>query len=535
LLSIEPSRPVDISVRNEVVAARTGFMPGMIAFVGVTLIGALSLFLCTLHLTGGHFSFSLDDPYIHLALAERIRAGHYGLNLGEASSPSSSILYPFLLAAFIGFGQWAALAVNVLATATSMALFVAIGAEAGIDFGRIAAWRLVAFAIALLLGLNLLGVAFTGLEHALHVADTLTCLLGILRLLRTGRMPLWLPLVLVLNPLIRFEGLSIWGTGIIILWLEQKRVAAIVTLVVGVALVGGFSAYLHHLGLPLLPSSILVKSRDMRSAGVAVAVIALINTCFYNLIQYGAPQLLIAFVLIVRAARDHFTRRLALFAGLPIVAHFFAGAFGWFSRYEIYILALALGALAVLYGDLLVRWLTGGWRGFAAGLAVWLGVQAAYAKTTFLTPYSSEAIYLEQYQMHRFAQDFWRAPVAVNDLGWVSYGNSDYVLDLFGLGSEAARLGRLHAGRDPSWMERLVQQHHVDVAMIFPEWFRVLPPGWTPVATLSPNVANGVFEAVLPTTPVTIYATSPQAVANVKASLARFAPTLPPGTILTLN
>mgnify|MGYP001017862235 CR=1 FL=1 len=47
----------------------------------------------------GFFFYTLDDPYIHLALAENILRGHYGINLDEPSSPSSSIVYPFLVAA----------------------------------------------------------------------------------------------------------------------------------------------------------------------------------------------------------------------------------------------------------------------------------------------------------------------------------------------------------------------------------------------------------------------------------------------------
>jgi len=38
--------------------------------------------------------YSLDDPYIHLALAENMARGHFGVNLGEASNPSSSIIWP---------------------------------------------------------------------------------------------------------------------------------------------------------------------------------------------------------------------------------------------------------------------------------------------------------------------------------------------------------------------------------------------------------------------------------------------------------
>jgi hypothetical protein len=35
--------------------------------------------------TGGHFIYPLDDPYIHLALAENLAHGHYGINATEFS------------------------------------------------------------------------------------------------------------------------------------------------------------------------------------------------------------------------------------------------------------------------------------------------------------------------------------------------------------------------------------------------------------------------------------------------------------------
>ena len=45
-----------------------------------------------LTLNHGVFLYVLDDTYIHLGLAARLYGAHYGINAGEASSPSSSIL-----------------------------------------------------------------------------------------------------------------------------------------------------------------------------------------------------------------------------------------------------------------------------------------------------------------------------------------------------------------------------------------------------------------------------------------------------------
>src|SRR3954447_15747321 len=75
-------------------------LAGLCAAVYLTLVAALLLSIA--HRTGGHFVYALDDPYIHLALAENLAHGHYGLNATEFASPSSSILWPFLLVPLTG-------------------------------------------------------------------------------------------------------------------------------------------------------------------------------------------------------------------------------------------------------------------------------------------------------------------------------------------------------------------------------------------------------------------------------------------------
>ena len=66
------------------------------------LIGIAILLFFVLRFAGGQLMYTLDDPYIHLSLAENLLRGHYGVNLDEVASPSSSILYPFLLACALG-------------------------------------------------------------------------------------------------------------------------------------------------------------------------------------------------------------------------------------------------------------------------------------------------------------------------------------------------------------------------------------------------------------------------------------------------
>src|SRR5687767_4911056 len=72
--------------------------------------------ICVATLNNGHITYALDDAYIHLALAERIAAGHYGINANEFSAPASSVIWPFLLVPFSPFrvAEYVPLALNVL-------------------------------------------------------------------------------------------------------------------------------------------------------------------------------------------------------------------------------------------------------------------------------------------------------------------------------------------------------------------------------------------------------------------------------------
>ena len=61
-------------------------------------------------------------------------------------------------------------------------------------------------------------------------------------------------------------------------------------------------------------------------------------------------------------------------------------------------------------------------------------IGSRYVKNTLHVPLAASNVYEQQLQMHRFIDGYYRAPVAVNDLGLASYHNPWPVLDLGGLG-----------------------------------------------------------------------------------------------------
>jgi hypothetical protein len=137
---------------------------GVIVYVTLLAI----VFLAVLHRTQGHYTAPQDDPYIHLALAEHIAHGHYGINTADFSSPSSSMVWPLLLSllAPTTLGIYAALFYSVMAALWAIFLLALILDEWPEAVFATRTRQIVAM-IAFVLLANLVGLTLLGMEHTL--------------------------------------------------------------------------------------------------------------------------------------------------------------------------------------------------------------------------------------------------------------------------------------------------------------------------------------------------------------------------------
>jgi hypothetical protein len=473
--------------------------------LGVGVATALALIIaamaaCIIALCQGHLIYSLDDPYISLALSDHIAHGHYGINAAEPSSPSSSILYPFLLAAFAWapWQDWVPLIVNGAAACASGVLLAREFCRGGIAQNG----HLVGAAILIgvvCLAANFVGLVFTGLEHSLHVATSLFVVFGVARALKTAEVPRGLAVAIFLLPLLRFEGLALAGLVLLALAAAGHRRTAIVTALFTGLAVGLYMLAMTRLGLPPLPSSVLVKSDLARQTTQGAAGLAAVWQGVWANLAKGVgdveayPVFLLLALTLVHPALRAFRllsrdpewpnlKNELLFTGVvagALAAHILFGAWGWFARYEIYAVAIGVAGSLVLWRRELGAWLARGTVAVAVSILALIFVGQRYLTVELVTPVASLTMYEMNYQMHRFVVDFYRRPVGVNDIGWVSYRNPNYVLDLWGLGSETARLRRNAADRDPSWLKDLVAAHQIGVVMIYDEWFPgQIPANW---------------------------------------------------------
>lgn len=542
---IPTATPCDIAAVHAASMVQRSGVATAAALAGIVVILLLEI-VGVLASTGGHIVYAIEAPYTDLALAQQIAHGHYGLVPGESAAPASSILFPFLLAAFVplGLGTLSPLIINTVSTLAAGIFALLLAGECGLPLRLISPARLFAIAAVVTLALNLSGLVFTGLEHSLHVALTVAYLLGLVRFVRRGHCDWWWFVCILVQPLIRFEAAGMLLADVLIFLAFRRYFYALLTVLIGVALVGGYSAFLTALGLPLLPTSVLARSdwsneAVVSHAGVVTVVVAILRNFHDNLNSFGAAQVLGGMALAVlwldRLPRLWAQRRIdksdqarlmtIFFISFVSLAQLAGGKLGWIPpRYEAYVLALNLCGLVIVYREKVIAWCgRASWLRVGLFAAALLLIFAGYATQTLIAPRLSQKEYLGPFQLHRFVTEFYRGPVAVDQLGYVNYDNPYYVLDLSGLASETARKARA-AQRSVEWMDTLLAERGVTLAILNSGEEPAVPAGWTAVAELRTSGDGGNH-------PI-FYARRPSDVAAIAPSLAAFAAALPRGVRL---
>jgi hypothetical protein len=498
--------------------------------IAIYLLMSLGMFCLIWRATGHHFNYSLDDPLIHLSVAQGIAGGTYGINPGETSSPSSSVLWPFLLAPFVhrSFSLWVPFAVNTILSIAACFLLSGYVRRWYFDRNpRVSLLFQLALAVLLVIAANLVGLTYIGMEHVLQVLLVIGCCWGIMEAYNGNPVPRSVLVMAALAPAVRYEDLA-FTLAVALVCLAQRRPRA-AALTFGLSLVPllGMSWFLHAHGLGFLPNSVLLKGGGdytgpnpllfhLRSFGL--------NLYLYFRNPGRTPitlMVILVGILAWQKRHDALRFRILLAVLLACGLMMLIGPYGWFYRYDV---CLRVFAFLVLLGALAEM------KRFTPLAALAL---AAVAAVTYLnplrdTPEFAREIFVQQRQMARFAGDYYRGNVAVNDIGWVSYtaNHRYYVLDLFGLASPEA----MKAKKTTEWMDDITRRHQIGLVMIYKDWFPPAPPSWREIGELKLTQGRRLFVAG---TTVTFYATPEADLPHLQAQLADFARTLPAGASMT--
>ena len=509
--------------------------------INIALLLSIILILLAsiLTLNDGLLVYVLDDTYIHLALAENIKQGHYGVNLNEVSSPSSSILWPFILAPFSSY-VYSPFVINVGAAIINVILFIKIlDVSTDITNNRIRNIIFSIFTAMFIVATNVISLVFVGMEHSMQVMFVLMIIYGLIIEIEKGEVKWWLLVAIIMAPLIRYDTTAVSLAAIMYLLIRGYFKPVALTVVPLILLVGGFAIFLRSLGLDLIPDSIIMKGvvgaisiAHEESTSIQTIINTLIENLIYSLDYRQSVIMSIGLLMLVYyvfSVNEVKRKQLAVVAIVATLVHFVAGGWGWYHRYEIYILTFEFVIILYLFWPFIAKYLFASNRINYNLIIVFFGViaisSASYLYSTVNIPLASNNIYENHYQLHRFVVDYYKKPVAVNDLGYVSYKNDNYILDVLGLGSHAVVEHRRNADNPEEWIKNLLEKDNVELIMSFPFWLDEFSGKWIKVGEL--HLGKKAF--IVPSSRVDFYAINQKAYEEIVEQLTRFKETLPDG------
>ena len=430
-------------------------------------------------LNNGIFSYALDDAYIHLSMAKTLRTGWYGINPGEIASSSSSILWPFLLTPFAYFTLYekVPLILNIIFSLITLWFFIYIILLAHQPSNT---WQKIAmiFLFCLLVFiLNLVVLIFMGMEHSLQVLLSVLLVGGLILESRSQHLPWWLAVVIILGPLVRYENLALSVPAIFYLFYRKHYKPTLLISLLTFGSLALFSLFLYYIEQPLLPASILAKSM----LGVSGSLFKVFSA---NLIENLSHIDGISFLLFLLYFALFFIFSYQASNNGPIslvlisafLLHLIFGKIYSYSRYELYLYAAIWLWLSYLVAGELPQ-LKEKRIGNSVLLITLSLLVYQYTKVMITLPIAANNIFEQQYQIGLFAKNYLKGPVAVNDIGLVSFNNPNYVLDLSGLGNTDIFKQRVFQ-KDSSWMNQLVERSDIQLAIIYKNWFHAIPDNW---------------------------------------------------------
>ncbi|SHM37250.1 hypothetical protein [Chryseobacterium polytrichastri] len=513
-----------------------------------SLFIALGLFLglCFVYITAMlsktecFFTYTLDDAYIHLAMAKNFALhGIWGMTQYAFSSSSSSPIFTFLLGAIIytfGDNELIPLVFNIFC---SVFVIYFLNKYYSQYFNKS---KNIVFAVLFTLFFAVLHLQIMeGMEHVLQVLIIVINIYCFQKLMNSGDRNLsntfWFYFTIALMGLIRFESMFYFVSLAFTLMLIRNLKEALLTLVFGFApiLVFGYFNY-QEVGY-FFPNSVVVKGTQFDLTGNYFSQIKflLFDKIFFNVTFYkvGLFPLIITFIFIFRdyrkklSFRDLVSNNLLLIVWTStLILHSLFGNFRGFFRYEAYVLT----AFAMVLIPRLKGFFESPVEAFRKdkimGVLIFCNTLLFIYKLGFahlMIVNGSTNMYEQQVQSARFLKKYYNnSKVVANDIGAVCYFTDIHLFDIAGLGSKEMipfnEKGKSFDDKFETFLIKYTLENDYELAIVYEEWFAGhVPKDWGKVAVLKIN--NNTNAAI---DHVTIYSINPKIHKELKENVKKF-------------
>jgi hypothetical protein len=477
--------------------------------------------------TGGHFCYPLDDTFIHMAVAKNlVLHGNWGITASGFVSTSSSPFFTIVLSLLFKFFSINILMPFVISCAGTLLMLLAMQRELNRHSSLTAFNKSLCILVTLLAG-AIPALTLLGMEHTLQIAFTLFFVHSVAETLKEpGKRNLWQAAAwAALMTSTRYENASFVMAAFALLTWQKRFIPAIVIAVAGILPLALFAVYSKMHGGDYVPNSILIKGNQnfkyFLNGGTSIlqATNTISGIIFVSMI--------IAFrkLQAKKLDRDFWILCMLIIAGLM---HSVFASFGWFYRYEAYLIVLGSFHLLIMA----LQWYqANGLNGIkrqiipVSLLAIIFYALPVRGLNSFRNSVRAiYNIYEQQYQMGLFLKDYYREQtVAANDVGAISFMADLKTIDMWGLGNNEVANARKHNYWNNDFLRKLVKDNHTRVTVMYDSWFdKDLPAQWVKTATweMPYNYICGDIK-------VTFYGNTAGEAALLKSNLESFSAQLP--------
>lgn len=468
----------------------------------------------------GRLIYSLDDAYIHMAMAKNVVLhGVWGVTRYGFSSSTSSVLWTLVLSLtyfLTGVRQWTPLILNVLFCCSTLALVYTI-------LRRAKTHPAVTFLVltVLIFATPMTSLIFIGMEHSMHVLLTIWFAYLAARELSADGSPSGiraavLPIAAALLTTARYEGLFLLCITCVLLLIRGRFTRSVSIALAGLLPLGIYGLISVHYGWFALPNSILIKGHIAGASGLEHAF-RLFGYRDYNKLADHRDLFILAVAAMVLFLRAYLRCRTLWnpFVLMPLMflfvelIHIQYAATGWIYRYEAYLVAWGLVMVAE---GIIQEARERAWKfdrqlvpAYLAALAAFVFLAIPFSDRGFYGTKNAVLAARDRYVEHVLPAEFVAryypsGPVALNDLGAMAFFTHARILDLIGLGSKEPVVFRKHpGGYTRQDVQRWTSSQGVRLAVLQVQWDQIyprIPSGWVEAAQMRipRNVAYHDFD-----------------------------------------
>ncbi|MDH6252004.1 hypothetical protein M2347_001731 [Chryseobacterium sp. H1D6B] len=496
--------------------------------------------LIMLSKTENHFTYIIDDAYIHMAMAKNFALYKvWGMTPYSFSSSSSSPVFTLILSTLIyifGNNELIPLIFNV--TVSFFILFF-LNKYYSLFFKEsnfiIAATIFTIFFAVLHLQIMI------GMEHVLQVLVTIISIYYFYKWAVSNFSDkissYWFYATILLLGLIRFESMFYFVSLSFVFCLVKKIKQAALILLFGFAPILIFGYFNYQQDGYFFPNSVIVKGRQFEFSGNYIEQVynIVFNGMFFNRSFYkiGFFPLLIGIVLVYRSYKNKIGLQkivsdnfLVIVWCIVLILHSLFSNFKGFFRYEAYILVGFAMVIIPRLKEFFIQPLVMLKKDKIMTVLILFNILLLFYKLEYanrMLVNGSKNIYEQQVQSAKFLNTYYNtSKIVANDIGAICYFSDIHLLDIAGLGSTEMipfnEKERVFGYEFEKFLENYCVKNNYQVAVIYEEWFRGhVPKKWKKAAVLKIDHVIAVSSGL-----VTIYSVDPTIHEKLKQNIKSF-------------